>query len=213
MSFLHAVALLLLMLPLGVPYVLREPDYAVVKDGERWVVQKPRDGGRQSVTISQHRDRAAAEFRKRSLPRLRLRGLFMRFDPATNERSLIADWTAQEDARRIVWSGPAALQMRWPARAFAPQAALSVRYQLDAAPTAPLRLRGLGTGQGTTIDLQPTLARGAGKGWQTMEVPLACLNISDLAGIELAGDAQLTIGVTSIAIVPQATDTDCNGPF
>lgn len=123
------------------------------------------------------------------------------------------DVAAQEDARRIVWSGPAALQMRWPARAFAPQAALSVRYQLDAAPTAPLRLRGLGTGQGTTIDLQPTLARGAGKGWQTMEVPLACLKMADLAGIELASDAQLTIGVTSIAIVPQATDTDCNGPF
>jgi hypothetical protein len=101
MSFLPLIALVLVMLPLGVPYFLREPDYAVLRDGDRWVVQKPRVGVQQPVIISEHRDRAAAEFRKRILPRVRLSELFVRFDPATKERRLIADWVAQEDARHV----------------------------------------------------------------------------------------------------------------
>jgi hypothetical protein len=101
MSFLCSIALLLVMLRLDVSFLLREPDYAVGKDGDMWVVQKPRVGELQPLTISRHRDRSAAEFRKRSLPRLRLSGLFVRFDPATNERRLIADWAAQEDARDV----------------------------------------------------------------------------------------------------------------
>jgi hypothetical protein len=96
---LHHVALLLaLLLPLQAPDFLHEPDYAVVNQGGHWIVQKPGVGDRPPVTISQHLDRAAAESRKRSLPRLRLSGMFVRFDPATYERTLIADWTGQQDA-------------------------------------------------------------------------------------------------------------------
>ena len=101
MYLLHSIALLLSMLPLEVRDLLREPDYCVTRDGDRWIVQKPRSvrGSRsRSHSIT---DRSAAELRKRSLPRLRLNGLFVRFDPVTYERTEIADWTAQEDAQQI----------------------------------------------------------------------------------------------------------------
>jgi beta-glucosidase len=126
-------------------------------------------------------------------------------------RASAFDVAAQEDARRLVWTGPASLQFRWPVRTFAPQGALSVRYQLDVAPAAPLRLKALGAA--TAINLRPTLTRGAGKGWQTMEVPLACLGTVDLPGIELASEGAITLDVTTIRIVPQAADTACDGPF
>jgi hypothetical protein len=101
MSLLHSIALLVAMLPLNVQDVLQEPDYSVAKVGDHWIVQKPRVGGRQPVTISQHHDRSAAELRKRSLPRLRLNGMFVQFDPATYARTVIADWTGHQDAQQI----------------------------------------------------------------------------------------------------------------
>ena len=100
MPLLPSIALLALVL-LEAPDFLREPDYSVVKDGDRWVVRKPGLGARQPVAISQHRDRRAAESRRRSLPRLRLSGLFVRFDPVAYARTVIADWTAEEDAQDI----------------------------------------------------------------------------------------------------------------
>jgi hypothetical protein len=101
MSIWQSIAMLMALLPLEIPDVFREPDYFVVRDGDGWVVQKPGAGARQPFTISQHRDRSGAEFRKRSLPRLRLRGVFVRFDPATNTRTAIADWTGEEDAQQL----------------------------------------------------------------------------------------------------------------
>jgi hypothetical protein len=89
------------LLALEVPDLLREPGYIITKEGHYWAVRKPGMGSRLPVTISQHRHRSAAELRKRSLPRLRLDGLFVRFDPATFERTVIADWTDQEDAQAI----------------------------------------------------------------------------------------------------------------
>src|SRR5688500_14360108 len=101
MSFSHSIALLLALLPLDVRDLLREPDYQVIGDGDTWVVQKPEAEVRKPIAISRHRARRAAEFRNRSLPRLRLDGRFVRFDPATYARTPLADWTGQEDARRI----------------------------------------------------------------------------------------------------------------
>jgi hypothetical protein len=101
MPLLHPIALLGALVLLDVPVLLQEPDYAVASDGDRWVVQKPRPGVRQPFAISEHRDRSAAELRRKTLPRLRFAGLFVRFDPVTFARAVIADWTAQEDAQDI----------------------------------------------------------------------------------------------------------------
>lgn len=98
---MYLIALLMVLAPLELPDLLREPDYSVARDGNRWVVLKPGAGERQPFTISQHQHRSAAELRRRVLPRLRLNGLFVSFDPATSARKVIADWTAQEDARHI----------------------------------------------------------------------------------------------------------------
>src|SRR5688572_1614470 len=101
MSLVHSIALLLAMPPVEVRDLLREPGYSVARDGDHWIVQKPRIGTRQPVTISRHRDRSAARLRQRSLPLLRLNGLYVRFDPATRARTVIADWTGQEDAQQV----------------------------------------------------------------------------------------------------------------
>ena len=98
---LFSIALLVALLALEMRDVLREPDYSVARDGDGWVVQKPAVGGTQPITISRHPDRRAAESRMRSLPRLRLSGLFVRFDPATYERTVIADWRAEKDSQHI----------------------------------------------------------------------------------------------------------------
>ena len=101
MTFWNWIVLLMPWLPFAVPDHVKEPDYQVIQRGDRWIVQKPQVGARQPLMLSLHPDRAAAEFRKKSLPRLRLDGLFVRFDPATYSRTLIADWTDQEDAQQI----------------------------------------------------------------------------------------------------------------
>ncbi|MFB3829545.1 MAG: hypothetical protein ACE15B_22430 [Bryobacteraceae bacterium] len=80
---------------------LQEPGYIVAREGGRWVVQKPAPGGQPPLVISRHPRREAAEFRAKALPRVRFSGLFVRFDPRTHARTVIADWTAEEDARRI----------------------------------------------------------------------------------------------------------------
>lgn len=98
---MHAILLLGALAMPGVPELLQEPDYEVVRDGDAWVVRKPELGGRRPITISRHPDRSAAESRKRALPRLRLSGPVVRFNPATNERIVSADWTMEEDARQI----------------------------------------------------------------------------------------------------------------
>ena len=101
MPLFHSIALLGTLLLLDFPSLLVEPDYSLTRDGNRWVVRKPAVGARQPFTISQHQDRRAAESRRRSLPRLRLNGPFVRFNPLTHTRTLIVDWTGQEDAREI----------------------------------------------------------------------------------------------------------------
>jgi len=128
-------------------------------------------------------------------------------------RATAFDVAAQEDARRLTWSAPASLQLRFPSRPFPRQGALAITYRLHDAPTSALRLSALGAASRGPVDLQPTLARGAGKDWQTLEVPLACFTDGDIAGIELASAGNLMLEMTKVRIVPQATDTDCNGPF
>jgi hypothetical protein len=127
------IALLLAFLPLESPDLLREPDYAVVRHGDRWILQKPGVGGRQPFTISEHTDRGAAELRRRSLPRLRLESLFVRFDPASGLRTPIADWTDRNDAQEI------SADIREVVDRFAPRGTLA---RLQATPVFMARLFG-----------------------------------------------------------------------
>jgi hypothetical protein len=101
MPLLHIIALAGAMAALEVPHWLREPDYEIAKDGDLWVLRKPGRGSRPPLAISRHPDRKAAEMRRRVLPRLRLGGLFVRYDPATQARTVIADWTGLADSREI----------------------------------------------------------------------------------------------------------------
>jgi hypothetical protein len=98
---LHTIVLAGALLLSALPEFLEEPGYAIVRDGDQWVVRKPAVGARRPVTISRHDTRDAAESRRRSLPRLRLNGQLMRYDPATQAATSIADWTGEEDARQV----------------------------------------------------------------------------------------------------------------
>jgi len=121
------------------------------------------------------------------------------------------DIKAQEDGRRLRWSAPASLALGWTPRSVTPGAGLTIRYRLDAIPKGTVRLAAEG---GTaSLDLTGSFNLGAGKGWRTMQVPLACLGVEDIAGITLASSAAFEFELESLALVPQTTGQECSGPF
>jgi hypothetical protein len=87
--------------------VLREPDYFVRREAGMWMVRKPRlrvllsgDGvSPGSWLVFQSENRAAVEERRRVLPRLRLSRPLVQFNPVSRRRTLLEDWTRQEDAQ------------------------------------------------------------------------------------------------------------------
>lgn len=95
--------------PTGVPTLLREPDYFVEDAGGLWRVRKPRLWVLQHAsspppepwTIFEDQRRAAAEGRRNALPRLRLNRPLVAFNPLTQRRTILEDWTGQSDAREI----------------------------------------------------------------------------------------------------------------
>jgi hypothetical protein len=127
------IGLLALAPPIAVPDFLREPEYAVVKDGGRWSVRKPAVGAHGPLTVSRHPDRRLAESRRRSLPRVRLNVPYVRFDPASYKRTAIADWTEAPDAQAV------ALDVRDLLTRFAPP---GIGGLLDTTPVYMTRLAG-----------------------------------------------------------------------
>lgn len=123
------------------------------------------------------------------------------------------DIAAQEDARRLSWSGPASVQLRWDPATLPDTAALKMRFSVDRAPKFPLGLAALGEGSKATLDLTSTFKLAEGKGLREMEVPLACLTEGKIAGIELASAGTFVFELDSISVVKQATQMDCTGPF
>jgi beta-glucosidase len=130
-----------------------------------------------------------------------------------NLRATAFDIAAQEDARRLTWTGPDALQIRWDPRHLPEAGAFKMRFRLDHAPTAPLHLKALGPNGTGPIDVTSTFKLAEGKGLREMEVPLACLAKGDISGLELASAGEFVFELDSIRIVPQATQMDCTGPF
>ncbi len=85
-----------------VPAILWEPAYFVEKERDVWRVKKPRlDAPSQAWTIFESPRRPTAEQRARGLPRVRLNRGLVRFNPATRERTPVADWTGQPDAEEV----------------------------------------------------------------------------------------------------------------
>ncbi len=123
------------------------------------------------------------------------------------------DATAQEDARRISFNGPAAMRFLWDAQAFPETAALAMRYQVAAHPSAMVTLSAIGENAGPGLDLASSFTLAEGKGWREMEVPLSCLAEGAVSGFSLASTAAFVFDVQSIRIVPQVADRDCTGPF
>ncbi len=122
------------------------------------------------------------------------------------------DVAAQEDARRLSWTGPATLSLRWPQRDLPRTGAVEIRYQAANSPQAPVRLSAAAR-NAKQIDLTSTLALAAGKGWRSMQIPLACLAPDEIAGIALESAGAFVFEVESIRIAGQAADQDCTGPF
>ncbi len=131
------------------------------------------------------------------------------------------DYSAQEDARELIWKGPADLRLSWPVTSMKPFAGVAsgevvLRYTIDQAPTGPVTLKGVtqsGAG-GAQVDLVPTLRAAAGRGWQTAHIPLACLannqtSGSDIAGVDLAVATPLGMKIATIELRPGGAATSC----
>lgn len=121
------------------------------------------------------------------------------------------DIAAQEDGRRLRWSAPAQLALDWQPATLPPTAGITLRYRLDDIPTAPITLSAEGVAK--KIDLTSSFTLGAGKGWRTMQVPLACLGTSAISGLRITSADAFAFELEMLALVPQTTGKDCSGPF
>ncbi|MFC3102115.1 glycoside hydrolase family 3 protein [Altererythrobacter lauratis] len=132
---------------------------------------------------------------------------------ASPARSLIVtafDYRAQEDARRLVWTAPASLILNMPqGYRVAEGSSLVLTYSLDAVPNGRVQLQA----SGRSLDLTSTFTLGAGKGWRTSRVPLACVWADGASALQLRGPAGLTLSLAEIVISPESFGTDCGGPF
>ncbi|NOW48731.1 beta-glucosidase [Novosphingobium sp. SG751A] len=129
------------------------------------------------------------------------------------------DYSAQEDARELIWKGPADLRLSWPVADMKPFAGTAsgevvLRYTIDQAPGGPVTLAGItetGAG-GTQVDLAPTLRAAAGRGWQTAHIPLVCLAGKAggaIAGVDLNVAAPLGMKIATIEVRPGGAATSC----
>lgn len=128
------------------------------------------------------------------------------------------DRDAQEDAREVSWSGKSrgTLIIANPHAADLSGAgplALTLALKVDQAPSAPAMLE-LRCGPGCTarLDIAPRLAAIAGKGWQSVTIPLSCLPDARLdhitAPFALSSSASMRLTLSSIALT-SVKETPC----
>jgi beta-glucosidase len=129
-------------------------------------------------------------------------------------KSVPFDRNAQEDARRYTWSGMAALSIISPvpidlSRESNGALAIEMDFRVEAMGSAPILLGQSGATVG--IDISPSLRAAAGKGWQTLSLPLSCLakNGVDMNAVmipfSLAADGKLDLSISRIALGTSAT--------
>jgi beta-glucosidase len=137
-----------------------------------------------------------------------------RFTGASTDHSIEVsafDVATQEDARRVVWHRPADLTLQWPSDATpGANATLHLRLRVPAAPLERVTLAAECTACTTTIDLSTWLGALAGKGWTTLDVPLACLGKASLGAIRLRSAAPFEIEFTQIAAFDRQTGSEGN---
>ncbi len=131
------------------------------------------------------------------------------------------DRDAQEDAREIGWSGKArgTLIVANPRAADLSGAgplALTLDLRVDRAPAGPATFEvRCGAGCTARLDIADRLAAIAGKGWQTLSIPLSCLPGARLdsvtAPFALSSSAPMRLTLSSIALTPikDAKETSC----
>lgn len=128
------------------------------------------------------------------------------------------DHDAQEDAREISWSGRArgtliVANARAADLTKAGPLALTLDLRIDQAPTGPTTLEvRCGPGCTARLDIADRLAAIAGRGWQTLSIPLSCLPGARLdafsAPFALSSNAPMRLTLSSIALTP-AKETSC----
>ncbi len=123
------------------------------------------------------------------------------------------DRAAQEDARRITWTGPASLSFDWGKSVLPEEGTLVMQVNVASQPTGSITLTPNCDGCDSSVDLTSSLDLAAGKGWRNIRIPLSCIDKDGLTGVKLASESAFVFGVDSIGIVPQATSEDCTGPF
>ncbi|MDP3675793.1 MAG: glycoside hydrolase family 3 N-terminal domain-containing protein [Novosphingobium sp.] len=124
------------------------------------------------------------------------------------------DVAAQEDGRRIAWSGAGTLRFAWPARTLPAGGAVEMRYRVAAAPAGAVAIQAW-CGESPCappVDLTSSFALAAGKDWRTLRLPLKCLD-PRLGGLALSTSAPFTLELQSLRIIPQAGDDRCTDPF
>lgn len=131
------------------------------------------------------------------------------------------DRDAQEDAREIIWSGRSrgTLIVANPRAADlsgAGSLALRLDLRVDQAPSAPAMLEiRCGPGCSARLDIASRLAAVAGKGWQTLSIPLSCLPGARLDAITapfaLSSSTPMRLTLSSIALTTakNAKDMTC----
>lgn len=126
------------------------------------------------------------------------------------------DRDAQEDAREIAWSG----RSRGTVQIVGPRAVdlskagpLSLTFDLrvDEAPAGPVMLEFRSAGGAARLDIAARLAPLAGKGWQTLAIPLACLPGASLDRVTAplvlssSGRARLTLAAAALSPAKEPT--------
>lgn len=129
------------------------------------------------------------------------------------------DRNAQEDARRLIWSGgggaSALVQSSAPidlSRETNGAVAVEIDVRVNEAPTGTARMIVAGPNNDITgVDVAPSLRAIAGKGWQTLSVPLPCFakGGADMTKISvpfgLSASGKLDVTVSRIALGTSAT--------
>ncbi len=119
------------------------------------------------------------------------------------------DYQAQEDARRLEWTGGASLEFNLPEGYSADRAgSVLLTYSLEEVPLAPVFLSGP-----EELDVTSTFVLGAGKGWRTARIPLACITTQVSGPFSLTSSEGFALDVSQIAISPDSFTSSCEGPF
>ncbi|MCG8442000.1 MAG: exo 1,3/1,4-beta-D-glucan glucohydrolase, partial [Caulobacterales bacterium] len=130
------------------------------------------------------------------------------------------DRRAQEDARELAWTGPAAFEIwgepRDLTREANAQMVITFDYAVVAAPTAPVRAEmRCAEGCDAHLDLTETFRANAGAGWRRFELPLSDLDAGEhamravIAPFVLASEGALTVQISDVRLAMADNPGEC----